>query len=254
IEANTTEESQLQNEKSYFQESTRLREKYGAQITLLVGFEIDWIRPESRVLIADSLRRYSFDFFVGSVHHALTVPIDYDREMYVRARERAGGSDELLFQVYFDEQWDMLCAVKPVVVGHFDLIRLKSDEPDRSLRLWPGVWERVLRNLDFVAAYGGLVEVNSAALRKGLREPYPGKEICQEFLARGGRFCLSDDSHGLDQVGLNFRRVLAFVDDVGIETVHYLDVGDGPPVDERFPRTQVRSMTLEEVKQLDFWK
>ena len=116
---------------------------------------------------------------MGSVHHTLTIPIDYDREMYVQARDLAGGTDEQLFQVYFDEQYDMLRQLKPLVVGHFDLIRLKSDDPERSFTQWPAVWERILRNLDFVASYGGLLELNSAALRKGMKEPYPKAEICK---------------------------------------------------------------------------
>lgn len=73
----------------------------------------------------------------------------------------------------------------------------------------------------------------------------------QEFLARGGRFCLSDDSHGVDQVGLNFHRVLAFVEQVGIPTLHYLQLSDGASsADGRFPRTQVESMSVEHVKAL----
>lgn len=159
----------------------RLREKYAHQIQILIGFEIDWIRPESRALIEQSLSRFPFEFFVGSVHHTLTVPIDYDRPMYEKARElaSASGTDERLFERYFDEQLDMLTQLKPLVVGHFDLIKLQSDDPERSFKQWPGVWERILRNLDFIAGYGGMLELNSAALRKGMSEPYPKEEICR---------------------------------------------------------------------------
>jgi histidinol-phosphatase (PHP family) len=169
----------IANEASYFREATRLREKYANQIRILIGFEIDWIRPESRTLIEASLTAFPFEFFMGSIHHTLTVPIDYDHEMYKKARDLAGGSDEKLFEAYFDEQLEMLQHLKPLVVGHFDLIRLKSDDPERSFKQWPGVWERILRNLDFVAGYGGILELNSAALRKGMSEPYPKAEICQ---------------------------------------------------------------------------
>lgn len=99
--------------------------------------------------------------------------------MYIRARDVAGGTDERLFEDYFDAQLDMLKAMKPPVVGHFDLIRLKSDDPERSFKTWPEVWKRVVRNLEFVVGYGGLVEVNGAALRKGMSEPYPKGEICE---------------------------------------------------------------------------
>ncbi|GKZ35172.1 histidinolphosphatase [Aspergillus brasiliensis] len=259
IEAGDTESSHVANEAAYFAEATRLRTKYADQIKILIGFEIDWIRPASRQLIEESLSRHPFEFFMGSVHHTLTVPIDYDRPLYEKARALAGGTDELLFEAYFDEQLDMLKQVRPVVVGHFDLIRLKSDDPDRSFQEYPRVWEKILRNLDYVVGYGGLLEVNSAALRKGMKEPYPNGEICKEFLARGGRFCLSDDSHGLEQVGLNFHRVVPFMEQVGMSRIHYLELAkedddSAPVVDARFPRTQIKSVTLEEVKNMPFWR
>lgn len=179
IEANETEEHMIENEAAYWEEALRLREKYASQIKILVGFEIDWIRPSSLTLIQRSLARFPFEFFVGSVHHVHTIPIDFDRDMYVQARDAAGGSDERLFEDYFDAQLDMLKQLKPLIVGHFDLIRLKSDDPQRSFTQWPGVWKKILRNLDFIAEYGGMLELNSAALRKGMSEPYPKAEICK---------------------------------------------------------------------------
>lgn len=144
-----------------------------------IGFEIDWIRPSSLKLIEASLARFPFDFIIGSVHHVHTIPIDFDRDMYVKARDTAGGTDEKLFEDYFDDQLAMLQALKPPVVGHLDLIRLKSDDPEASFKQWPGVWKKILRNLDFIASYGGILELNSASLRKGMSEPYPKAEICK---------------------------------------------------------------------------
>lgn len=172
-------EDHFENQSAYFAEACRLREKYKGRIEIPIGFECDWTRPESQTLIERCINAHAFDFFVGSVHHVHTIPIDYDQDMYDSARQQAGGSDEQLFQDYFDAQLDMLRAVTPPVVGHFDLIRLKSANPDGSFRQMAGVWERILRNLDFVASYGGVLEVNTAALRKGMKEPYPKQEICQ---------------------------------------------------------------------------
>lgn len=180
---------QLKNEAAYHAEALRLRSKYASQIEIPIGFECDWIRPESQNLIEMSINSYAFDYFIGSVHHVHTVPIDYDQPMYDDAREKAGGTDERLFEDYFDAQLDMLRAVKPPVVGHFDLIRLKSANPNNGFQHMSGVWERVLRNLDFVASYGGIMEVNTAALRKGMTEPYPKKEICKVNFP-GVRFAL----------------------------------------------------------------
>lgn len=77
----------------------------------------------------------------------------------------------------------------------------------------------------------------------------------QEFLSLGGRFCLSDDSHGLDQVGLNFHRVLEFIERVGIRKLDFLDMSDeGVVMDKRFPQARRLSMGLDEVKQAAFWR
>ena len=79
-------------------------------------------------------------------------------------------------------------------------------------------------------------------------------------MALGGRFCLSDDSHGVDQVSLNFHRVLEFLEGVGVQALHYLSLvgeegGDlSPALDARFPRTRIAAIPMEEVKQMPFWK
>jgi histidinol-phosphatase (PHP family) len=276
----TTFERHLQNERAYFSEAVRLRQKYGGGdgpaagaagaariISVPIGFESDWIRegPEGSVgLIERSLRLGAatgssyggFDFFVGSVHHVHTVPIDCTPEDYVRAREMSGGSDEALFKDYLDTQWAMLKAVRPPVVGHFDLIRLLSREPDASWGGCPEVWDRVLRNLDFIKTYGGLVELNFSAVRKGMTEPYPSRDICRAFVERGGRFVVSDDSHGIEQVAFGYDRLLPFLDEVGITAIHFLGHAAERlerPHDVRFPHLVISSVSIDELKQHPFW-
>ncbi|KAF2403381.1 histidinol-phosphatase [Trichodelitschia bisporula] len=221
--------------------ATSLRTKYAPQIALPIGFEAEWIRPSTLPAIQALLTAHKWDFFIGSVHHVHTIPIDFDRATYESARERAlllyqssprydeaatmqPDSDEILFEDYFDAQLAMLVALRPPVVGHFDLIRLYSNARDAALSRWPGVWSRVCRNLGFIAGYGGIVEINSSALRKGLAEPYPTAEVCREFLGLGGRFTLSDDAHDVTQVGTHYAQALAFAKGVGVTALHRLDI------------------------------
>lgn len=163
----------------FYIEARRLQKAYADQIQLFVGFEGEWIRPESLALINDVLEKHAVDMFVGSVHHVHTVPIDFDLPLYHKARDLGDGTDERIFADYFDSQYEMLQALKPPVVAHFDLIRLKSDDPERSFKTWPKIWEKIERNLEFIASYGGIVELNSSSLRKGMSEPYPQVEICK---------------------------------------------------------------------------
>ena len=189
-EQDHTPESLIKLYDDFYHEARRLQKVYADQIQLFVGFEGEWIRDSSLKITTDLLEKYEVDLFIGSVHHVHTVPIDYDTAHYHKARDIAGGSDEQLFADYFDAQYAMLQALKPPVVGHFDLIRLKSDGADRSFKTWPQVWERITRNLTFVAEYGGLLELNSSSLRKGMKEPYPQVEICKVwFISDRQRQC-----------------------------------------------------------------
>lgn len=170
-------------------EAHRLRDVYSSQIQILIGFETEFIRPSSLKIIQDILQRHTFDFFMGSVHHTHTIPIDFDRAMYEQARTVAGGTDEKLFADYFDAQYKMLMSLQPPVVGHFDLIRLLSDHRDDEFKNMANVWDKIQRNLEYIASYGGLLELNSSGLRKGLAEPYPCRSICQvSHTAMGFRF------------------------------------------------------------------
>lgn len=74
---------------------------------------------------------------------------------------------------------------------------------------------------------------------------------------RQGRFCLSDDSHGIHHVALNYNPVLDFLDVAGITVVHYLthepDAQDAAP-DSRFPNMRIYAISVEELKNERFWE
>lgn len=122
------------------------------------------------------------DFFIGSVHHVHGVPIDHNVQLYNQAIRRSGGTTQGIYADYYDLQLEMLVELKPRVVGHFDLIKLLNADPGRSPKEYGNVWKKIQRNLQFIVEYGGLIEVNSSGLRKGLPEPYPGRIICEASL------------------------------------------------------------------------
>ena len=175
--------------RQFHTEARRLQKQATAATTLLVGLETEWIRPESKNHIEKVLANHAFDLIVGSVHHVHGVPIDYSRELYSQAMNAAENYREpvaqpaspevALFADYFDSQYEMLQAIRPPIVGHFDLIRLFSSQPNANIEENRSIWPKILRNLRFVRDYGGLLEINSSALRKGLSEPYPQRAIVQ---------------------------------------------------------------------------
>ncbi|KAK7750806.1 hypothetical protein SLS62_007205 [Diatrype stigma] len=208
---------------AYLVEAKRLQEAYASQLHILIGFEGEWMRSAYGPLIESLSSHPSIDYFIGSLHHVKGVPIDYDAAYYRKALEAAGSTEEEMYERYYDEQFEMLQALRPRIVGHFDLIRLLSSNPGFDVREWKGVWERIMRNLEFVASYEGWLECNSSALRKGLQEPYPCRIIAKEWIKLGGQFTLSDDSHGIAQVGTNYGRALDFLTSLGVSSVFTLE-------------------------------
>lgn len=58
---------------------------------------------------------------------------------------------------------------------------------------------------------------------------------------------MSDDSHGIDQVGSHYREMLQFADGIGITQIAYLEHGS-PTTDLRFPDITTRTTELSEVE------
>ncbi|OAA43867.1 histidinol-phosphatase [Beauveria brongniartii RCEF 3172] len=222
---------------AYLAEAQRLQAAYASQIHILIGFEAEFIRPEYGPLVAQLAAASScVDYFIGSVHHVHSVPIDYDAATMraaIAASSRTGdpadpGTEETLYEDYYDLQHQMLAALRPRVVGHFDLVRLLSEDPARDVRQWTGVWERIRRNLRQAAEQGAWLECNSAALRKGLAEPYPCRVIAEEWLRLGGKFTLSDDSHGIGHVATNYLGAVKYLQSLGVEHVWTFRRGPHP--------------------------
>ncbi|KAK6504644.1 histidinolphosphatase [Arthrobotrys musiformis] len=250
LELGITPQDEIERFAEFYKTAVALRDKYKEEISIFIGFEVDYVRPSMLSEIKKVQETYHFDMFIGSVHHVDEIPIDFSEELFNRAIEAVeavdAGADiaeayhkgtkierfpqtqvteakgeERLFEVYFDTQYEMLTALKPPVIGHFDLIRLKCKDYKLDFQSMKNVWDKIVRNVKFISEYGGMVEINSAATRKGWEYPYPGPDILQLMKAEGVRFVLSDDSHGIAQVAFGYEKSLAYLEKQGVEEVWY---------------------------------
>ncbi|TKY84664.1 hypothetical protein EX895_006566 [Sporisorium graminicola] len=279
-EALLTPETLRDTFKAYLVEARRLQVEYAAKsLHVLVGCETENITsPDSldylmEVLGSDVGTEPELvgagvvDYIVGSLHHTHAIPIDFDRETFDRSvasfqSDSASSTADAhlrLVDQYLEDQMEVLQRLKPEVIGHFDLFRLFT--PQLELQE-PRIWAKVQRNIRFAVEYGALFECNAAAFRKGWNTSYPGKELLQLILSLNGRLCLSDDSHGVHAVGLNYLRLRQYLFDAGVETIWYLEkdhtpeeasVSDanGPPT--RFARGTVAKPLGPEWKTHGFW-
>ncbi|KDN35215.1 histidinol phosphate phosphatase H [Tilletiaria anomala UBC 951] len=189
------------------------------------------------------------DYLVGSLHHVRGVPIDFDLSTFTSAlrlfevdnrqsaqyneEERKERAHALLILEYLDRQLELMQRLRPEIIGHFDLFRLYYPQfpvrPDTSTprphldALLADVWKRIERNVRYACAYGALFEANSASLRKGWDTAYPGHDVLQYIVQMGGRVCLSDDSHGISYIALNYLRMRDYLERANVDEIWYLE-------------------------------
>ncbi|TPX44924.1 histidinol-phosphatase [Synchytrium endobioticum] len=204
--------------------------------SLLLGMETEYIRLSDLDLVTQLRTQHQIDYIVGSVHHVAEVPVDYSDAMYTSI-EHMLGSTETVFRVYFNAQYEMLKILKPEVVGHFDLVRLFRPYHPLS----KDVWGLIDRNIQCIVSYGGLVEINSRALKKNLPWPYPFKDIVQRMMACNVKFTISDDSHGPNDVAIHYDKLRDYLLEMGIGSIYYLTKIDGHVITLEIPNVAYHS-------------
>ncbi len=206
-----------------------LAQEYSDQIEILCGFEAEMVPRDSYVEVMQGLReRYEFDYIVASVHwvHEELI-LSSDIRPFNRALERCGGYRGMACH-YFDCVTEMTNALKPEVIGHFDVIRRHGhllgslDEPI--------IRKSVCRALEAARENRSILDVNLAAYRRGFETPFPEPWIVREAQAMGVGLCFGDDSHSSRQVGQNLERARHYLLDLGVETITILRRVDGKMV------------------------
>lgn len=209
----------------YAQTLPALVEEYADRLHILCGFEIEVVPEGSYVALMQGYRqRYAFEYIVGSVHYVAEISIDSSEELFQQAIEQCGGFEALVVR-YYDKVAEMVEALQPEVVAHFDLVKLYGRRFG-SLDS-PVIRRAAERALEAVRSIGGILEVNTAGYRKGLGEPYPAPWIVQRAAEMGIPFGFSDDSHRVEQVGFGIADAREYLLRQGIERIAILQRRDG---------------------------
>ncbi len=114
--------------------------------------------------------KFKPDYIVGSIHHVDDICFDYSKEEYDRLSLKLGSYD-LMYEKYFDLQYEMINNLKPFIVGHFDLIRIFDQDYKNRLAL-PEINQKIIRNLELIKSLNLVMDFNLRPLARGEKEPY----------------------------------------------------------------------------------
>ncbi|MCK5163895.1 MAG: histidinol-phosphatase HisJ [Desulfobacula sp.] len=199
----------------YFKNLKNLKKKYISKIIIFTGME-----TETYTGYVDHIKKliskFKPNYIVGSVHHIDDICFDYSKEEYDRVVSMCG-SYEAMYEKYFDLQYDMIKALKPFIVGHFDLIRIYDKDYKKRLLL-PQINQKIQRNLTLVKSLNLVMDFNLRPLARGEKEPYITGSILKTVKKMGIRVVPGDDSHGVTEAGLHVDKAIEILKTAGFET------------------------------------
>ena len=183
------------------------KEKYKDKITILLGYEVDYLKGhmDERVLNA------AVDYLIGSVHF-----IDgwgFDNPEFI-GRYESEDIDEI-WQKYFDTIEEMAKSGLFDIVGHLDLIKVFKFMPKRDIKEIAKDALLAIKDADMV------LEINVAGYRKPVAEAYPSKELLEEAFKLDIPITFSSDAHKPDQVGLYNDEVIQLAREIGFTQCAY---------------------------------
>jgi histidinol-phosphatase (PHP family) len=173
----------------YIEDVERCRARYKRDITIRLSTEADFIPGEEAKLEA-ILKRYDWDYVIGSVHF-----LDgwgFDDSRYI-AGYAEWDIDEL-YTRYFSVVTDSAEAGLFDTIGHCDLVKKFGHRPTRSLT------EDYAALASRFARAGVCVELNSSGLRKPVGEIYPHPDLLRALRRADVPITLGSDAHAPGEV------------------------------------------------------
>jgi len=183
-----------------------------APLKVRLGVEVGY-DPSIEKELADWLRRYPFDYVLGSIHcidHVAITAHDENDFYYARAnaQEATEGYFDLLNRTIESGLFD--------VIGHIDVFKKYSLDKfgnelvERAKPRWPGVFERILRRPPLT------IEINTSGLRHAPAEAYPSESVLR--IARDAgleHVTIGSDGHRLKHLGFGLETGYALADRLG---------------------------------------
>ncbi len=204
----------------YFKNIKNLKQKYASKIKIFAGMETEtysgYVEHIKKLIL-----KFNPDYIVGSVHHINDVCFDYSKKSYDKIVLDYDSHDGM-YEKYFDLQHEMIKELKPFIVAHFDLIRIYDKDYKNRLSM-PKIRQKIMRNLELIKSLDLVMDLNLRPLARGEEEPYITASILKTAKKMGIRVVPGDDSHSIEQAGLNVDKAIQILESYGFETLQWPD-------------------------------
>ena len=190
----------------YEKEIKNLKEKYKDKIEILTGYEVDFTPfVDKRVL------QREVDYLIGSVHF-----LDnwgFDNPEFIKEWDKRDVDD--VYKEYFNKIEKMANSHLFDIVGHIDLVKVFGHKPKKDIKDIAKNAIKAIKDANMV------VEINTAGLRKPVKETYPNDELLEMILNEGIDITLASDAHSPSQVGYHLKETIEKLKKLGVNEAVY---------------------------------
>ncbi|MFH1360386.1 MAG: histidinol-phosphatase HisJ family protein [Candidatus Omnitrophota bacterium] len=172
--------------------------------TIRLGIEADFIKGFEAQTKA-ILEGYPYDYVIGSVHYL-------DRWAFDNPDERQKWDDKDVDEVYCG-YFDLLRRSAQSglfdIIGHVDLVKKFGHRPTKNLD------EEIKKTARVFEETGMVIEINTAGLRKPVKEIYPSLNDLSSYCEAGVPITFGSDSHDPSQVAQDFDKAARLAKEAG---------------------------------------
>jgi len=188
---------------TYEKEILNLKKKYEKDIDIILGYEVDFMSNDN--YMEDYILNSKVDYLIGSVHF-----IDewgFDNPAFLKDYESK--NIDKIWSDYFDAIEQMAKSNYFNIVGHLDLIKVFKFMPKKDIKLI------ALNALKQIKKSNMVLEINTAGLRKPIKEAYPSVGLLELAFELDIEITFSSDAHSVEQVGFSYDEVTKIAKDIG---------------------------------------
>jgi len=196
---------------SYVAEVLAEKERYKGRMDVLLALEMDYM-PAEAAFARESVAAYPYEYVIGSVHFQGLWGFDFAAADWASLSEPARAE---AFARYYRDQQDMAQTGLFQIAGHPDLIKLFCKDSFHAWIKTPDARACVRETLVAMKENGMAMEVSSAALRKGLGEPYPCPPIMRMAFDLDLPITFGSDTHSTADVAFGLDELAEYARSFG---------------------------------------
>lgn len=191
---------------AYIREVMAERDRYKGRMEILLALEMDYMPAEEDYARA-AVSAHPYDYVIGGLHYQGYWGFDYTADDWVSLSDAACAEK---FARYYEDLTRMAETGMFQVAAHPDLVKMFRKETFNGWIETKAAQDIVCAALTAVKRNGMAMEISSAAIRKGLGEPYPGPVVMG--IARDINLPISfgSDAHAVADVAFGFETLAEY--------------------------------------------